>query len=139
MVEKLTPELLTTDDVLVPVPLHWRRYAWRGFNQAQVIANVIARVHGVEVAPLVVRTKKTVYQAAAGTREARCVNVQDAFVWNARYNPQEYVSKRLVFIDDLMTTGSTLRMVVRSALKAYQQEGLIAPPVAAFVAARVIT
>lgn len=139
MVERMAPSLITAEDILVPIPLHWQRYAWRGFNQAQVIASCMAHEHGARVVPLLTRTKKTIYQAEAKSKEERQANVQDAFSWNMQYRPQDYVHKRLVLVDDLMTTGSTLRTALSEVHRIYRKDKLASPTIVVCVAARVTT
>ena len=138
MADNQTSLAITKDDVLIPVPLHWQRYAWRGFNQAEIIAAVIARKHGAAVAPLLKRVKKTEYQAEVRSKEDRHTNVQDAFTWNARYKPSDYAHKRFILIDDLMTTGATLRIAGNALCAPYKKCHTTKPAIHAYVAARVL-
>lgn len=102
-------------DVIVPIPLHWTRYAWRGFNQAHEIARVISTKKKVPIKYLIKRHKQTVYQSAIPST-ARIENVKDAFVLNDAY-AQLYEGKHILLVDDLMTTGSTLRSAAKVLLK----------------------
>lgn len=91
--------------LLVPVPLHPRRLAERGFNPAQLLARALARETRARVAPdLLRRIRDTPKQSQLG-REQRAHNVAAAFVLTAAL-PR---GARLVLIDDVRTTGSTLR------------------------------
>lgn len=139
MADNMALLTITADDVLVPIPLHWQRYAWRGFNQANIIATSIARKHGATVVPLLKRVKRTQYQAEARSREDRQANVQDAFVWDVAYNVHDYAHRRLIVIDDLMTTGATLRIAVNELFAQYKTCHLTPPAIQAYVAARVVT
>jgi len=94
-------------DYLVPVPLHWTRFAKRGFNQAQEIAQVIAQKSGTCVAPILKRQKRTPFQAGLKAVE-RISNVNDAFMLK-NIDVSLYKDKHLVIVDDLLTTGSTIR------------------------------
>jgi ComF family protein len=138
MAERLTLPAITAADVLVPIPLHWQRYAWRGFNQAEIIAQSIAHKHGASVVPLLTRVKQTAYQAEARSRDSRQANVTAAFLWNKKYHPHDYNHKRLILVDDLMTTGATLRSAVDALDRAYKQCNLTPSMIQASVAARVI-
>jgi ComF family protein len=116
-------------DYIVPIPLHWTRRLWRGYNQAEVIAQEIALITGKPVINAVCRVKRTILQAAL-TRIARYNNVQNAFILDKK--AERIRDKKILIIDDLMTSGST----IKSASKAL----LLGSPakLIAFVAARVI-
>lgn len=97
-------------DYVVPVPLHWIRYARRGFNQAEVMARVIVGHFSKKLSCGIKRSKKTEYQAQL-TRDARKKNVAEVFVLADAYK-ESYYNKHILIIDDLMTTGVTLREVI---------------------------
>lgn len=98
--------------VLCPVPLHWTRRFSRGFNQAELLARVIGRKQRWQVAPLLRRTRPTGHQAWR-TREERLHALQAAFV----YSGKKPAPRRVILVDDLFTTGSTLQACA-AALKA---------------------
>lgn len=91
--------------VLVPVPLHWRRQAWRGFNQSELIAESIARITGQKILSALKRTRYTRPQAEIQNRTARLENLHDVFVATQKLDPKQIY----VLIDDVSTTGATLR------------------------------
>ncbi|HSC25352.1 MAG TPA: phosphoribosyltransferase family protein [Candidatus Babeliales bacterium] len=101
-------------DVIVPIPLHWTRYAWRGFNQAHEIARVIQRKKNVPVEHLLKRVKKTEFQSTLASN-MRVENLKEAFALST-VNKQDFVGKHILLIDDLMTTGSTLRAAAKELL-----------------------
>jgi len=101
-------------DYIVPIPLHWRRFAKRGFNQAQEIAHVISKRSGKKVVYLLKRIKNTKYQAEL-TAEKRIDNLQKAFSLSVN-DLSKYKGKRFLLVDDLMTTGSTLKTASRLLL-----------------------
>jgi ComF family protein len=90
-------------NVLVPVPLHWRRQWERGFNQSELLARSIARRTAIPVVNALRRTHATLTQAQLSNTNRRR-NVTNAF----RCKPAAAVAgKRILLIDDVMTTGST--------------------------------
>lgn len=94
-------------DIITFIPLHWTRYAARGFNQAEIIAQALAEKTGKPVVPLLVRAKKTQYQARLSLAQ-REQNVQNAFTINEKYS-QYIAGKKILIVDDLFTTGSTIK------------------------------
>lgn len=90
-------------DAVVPVPLHWTRTMRRGFNQSELLAEEVSRNTGVPVERLLKRRKRTETQALL-TNAQRRTNVASAFrVCDAART----AGKRLLVIDDVMTTGAT--------------------------------
>ena len=118
-------------DVITYIPLHWTRYASRGFNQAQIIAEKIAEITGKPVVPFVSRSKKTQFQAKLSLVQ-REHNVAKAFVLDEKY-ARQIKNKKILIVDDLFTTGSTVKAV--SALLLQHQPAHIQ----VFVACRVIS
>jgi len=102
-------------DVIVPVPLHWTRYAWRGYNQAEEMARVVARNLQKPVVSLVRRTHKTEFQSKIPFA-SRHDNVRDVFQLSVG-TPNLYCGKHIIIVDDLMTSGATIRMVARELSK----------------------
>ena len=92
--------------LVVPVPLHPSRLASRGYNQAALLAGPVARALGVPLAArALVRTRDTAQQAKLD-RDARLRNLMQAFAVRA---PREIAGKRVLLVDDVRTTGATLR------------------------------
>ena len=88
-------------DAVTPVPLHWRRQWQRGFNQSELLARTIARRCGIPVLRALKRERPTVAQAGL-SNTGRRQNVAAAF------RPRRTVEgKRILLVDDVMTTGST--------------------------------
>jgi ComF family protein len=95
---------LTARDTLVPVPLHPARLVERGYNQSALLANALARGTSARVAPrALVRGKRTQQQARLG-RDTRRENVGNAFSVEV-----PIPDGRVVLVDDVITTGETVR------------------------------
>jgi len=90
-------------DVVVPMPLHWRRRWRRGFNQAELLARRTARSCGLPVTNAVRRIRSTATQAGLSNAKRR-ENVAGAFRLRNRRGIQ---GRRVLLIDDVMTTGAT--------------------------------
>lgn len=90
-------------DVIVPVPLHWRRRLARGFNQAALLAGAVARRYAVPVSPALKRRRRTGSQAGLSHAQRRA-NVSGAF---AVRRPKRVRGRRVLLVDDVMTTGAT--------------------------------
>jgi ComF family protein len=90
-------------DVIMPVPLHTSRLAERGYNQSALLARIVSQEIGVPIDEnALVRTKATQQQAILKAAQRR-ENVRDAFACRSRVS-----GKRIVLVDDVCTTGSTL-------------------------------
>lgn len=94
-------------DFIVPVPLHWTRYAYRGYNQAEVIAQQLATFSGKPVVNLFARHKRTRFQSLFD-KNNRAKNVANVFSYRIKERAL-YEDKHILLVDDLMTTGSTLK------------------------------
>src|SRR5579863_5283278 len=103
-------EVLTGADLLIPVPLHWTRLFARRFNQSALLANAIHAAGGPPVAAdWLVRRRRTPSQGTLGPL-ARARNVRGAF---ALKRGRSVKGKRVVLIDDVLTTGATAEECAR--------------------------
>ncbi len=110
LIWRYTPLKNLDFDYLVPVPLHWTRYAQRGFNQSEVIAQKLSQLSGKPVVRLVKRVKKTAFQSLLSSKE-RQENVNQAF--KLVIENKIYRNKKFIIVDDLLTTGATLKNIVQ--------------------------
>ena len=101
-----TARVMAEADAILPVPLHAIRQTHRGYNQSALIARVLAKRFGIPIIDPVVRAKSTLAQTALNSVTARQANLRDAFVL---LDPSAVNGKRIVLVDDVMTTGATLR------------------------------
>jgi len=110
-------ELLAEADALIPVPLHWRRLWARRFNQSASLAQAVSAVSGVPVLHgALKRAKATLHQVGLSQAE-RAVNVQGAFRV-PREGKGEISGRRLVLVDDVLTSGATVDACTRALLRA---------------------
>ncbi len=97
-------------DLVVPVPLHWRRYLRRGYNQAAAIARPLASELGQPMANVLRRRRATPAQSRLSRAERRR-NLRDAFA--VRGNPLlravSCAGRHVLLVDDIATTGTTLQ------------------------------
>ena len=103
-------ELLDGADFVVPVPLHWTRLFARRYNQAGLLAHAIHAAGGPPVAPdWLVRQRRTPSQGRLGPL-ARARNVRGAFALRPGC---DVAGKRLILVDDVLTTGATVEECAR--------------------------
>jgi len=105
-------ELLAGADLVVPVPLHWRRLFMRRYNQALLLARRVARHAPEKLAPDLLRRRRwTGSQAGLKAKERRS-NVRQAFDIHPRW-ATALKGKSVLLIDDVLTTGATVDACVR--------------------------
>ena len=111
----LPEDLASTDyDFLLPVPLHVNRFRQRGFNQAEQIAQGVAKVWRVPVrTDILVRIRDTVPLSSLNSHEERMKSINGAFEVQL---PDSIQNRKILLIDDIFTTGTT----INEALKALQ-------------------
>lgn len=94
-------------DAVLPVPLHWRRKAHRGFNQAEEIAKPVAKLLKVPIVRGVRRGRATPFQSGLAAKE-RERNLRQAFTMRRRIT-----FSHVLVIDDVVTTGATARSLAK--------------------------
>ncbi|MBI5435142.1 MAG: ComF family protein [Planctomycetes bacterium] len=94
-------------DVVVPVPLHPLRRLSRGYDQAQRLASELAELADLRVARCLVRTRRTPPQGAPGA-VSRAANVRAAFRLR-RFAARSVAGRRVLLVDDVVTSGATVR------------------------------
>jgi len=110
-------ELLDDADALVPVPLHWRRLWGRRFNQAAALAAAVAADRGLPVLTTALKRRRATAQQVGLSHSGRAANVQGAFAVTEG-GKAAICDKRLVLVDDVLTSGATVDACARALLRA---------------------
>ncbi len=104
-------------DGIIPIPVHWTRYIQRGYNQAEVLAERIGRKIGVPVySDILLRKKKTIAQKQLDDHQ-RAHNLEGAFTISKKYINSNNMLNRVMIIDDIYTTGSTINACAKTLKK----------------------
>lgn len=116
MIRTLSQHLTNQNNIILcPIPLHPKRLKWRGYNQAQLLAEYIKRQLGFEIYTDLLKIKDTTSQMRIADRQSRIDNVNNAFMANKYCGP----NSRAIIIDDVTTTLST----ITQAAKALKSQG----------------
>jgi ComF family protein len=110
-------ELIEGADALVPVPLHWRRQWTRRFNQSAALSNAISALCGIPVLHSALKRVRATQHQVGLSKAARADNVQGAFRV-AGEAKAEVAGRRLVLVDDVLTSGATVDTCARALLRA---------------------
>ncbi len=101
-------------DVIVPMPMHWRRRWSRGFNQSALLAEMLAKRLSIRLSPAVRRKKSTPPQAGMTATQRRAM-ISGAFEVT---RPADVSGKRVLLVDDVFTTGATAAACARALKRA---------------------
>ncbi len=101
-------------DIVMPVPLAWRRLFHRGYNQAAILARPIAHAYGIN---LDVSSVHRIYRPDMGHKNARqrAENIHGVFRVT---HPDKIRGKKILLVDDVMTTGATFSELRRVLMRA---------------------
>ena len=111
------PRTVEGADALVPVPLHWRRLWARRFNQSAALAEAISASSGIAGRHAALRRVKATPQQVGLSRSRARHNVQGAFRV-APPSKAEVAGRRLIVVDDVLTSGATSDACARALLRA---------------------
>ncbi len=106
-------ELVAEADLVVPVPLHRRRFFSRGFNQSAELGRALAKQGGVPFSPSALRRVKPTRRQVGLERGEREANVRGAFRVPPEAGPA-VAGRRILLVDDVYTTGATVRAAARA-------------------------
>lgn len=96
--------LLKKYDIIIPVPIHKKRKAQRGYNQTQLIASKISRCLNIKFCNNVLVKNKDIIAQSKLNKKERIQNIKGAF---KILNLEEIKGKNILLLDDIYTTGST--------------------------------
>ncbi len=116
MMTRAGAELIADADVIVPVPLYRWRLWWRRFNQAMALAQGVSGASGVPCDPFLLARVKATRSQVGLTKAQRGENLQGAFRVPAEARAG-IKGKRVLVIDDVMTTGATANAASRALLR----------------------
>lgn len=121
MMLRIGQPMLSGADMLIPVPLHWRRLLRRKFNQSALLAYGISRQTGVICAPEMLQRCIYTRPQMRMKRQDRLKNVKHAFTVpdNAQIMLRQ---KTIILVDDVVTTGATANACARALKKAGAKE-----------------
>ncbi|WP_052691777.1 ComF family protein [Teredinibacter purpureus] len=107
MLENSLAKTSDKPDLLVPVPLHWRHLALRGFNQSEIIAQQLSKQTAIPLAHPLKKRRATRHQQQL-TRKQRLANNRHAF-----YLKQACSVRHVGLVDDVVTTGATAEILAQ--------------------------
>lgn len=111
--------LFSPDTLVAYIPMHRKKEKRRGFNQTMLFANALAKRTKNKVACLLEKSKETKPQVDLD-REERLYNVQESFIFSARPGLSDV--KKVVLVDDIWTTGATMKECCKVLKKAGMQK-----------------
>ena len=109
-------ELIESADMIVPIPLHYRRFLKRTYNQATELSRNIARSTGKPLQPFVLKRQKNTRQQVGLLKKARQRNMIGAFIVPEK-EKAKIKDKRILLVDDVFTTGATARSATKALLR----------------------
>ncbi len=101
-------------DLIIPVPLHSNRYAYRGYNQSETFAEGLSSSMGIPMRTGIVSRERETMTQTKKTRVERFKNVDGAFHITT---PEPLIGKHILLVDDVLTTGATLEGCAQEIIK----------------------
>lgn len=111
-------ELSNKDEfLLIPVPLHKKRLIWRGFNQSELLTQEISAFFNLEMNSEILKRLKNTQPQTELNKKERINNIKNIFLISD-YLSAQILNKKIILVDDVSTTGSTLEEAGRILKKA---------------------
>lgn len=101
-------------DLILPVPLHYKRKALRGYNQSYMFAQGLSDSMGVNCSDKIIKRVSETSTQTVKSRMERLHNMQSVF---QIVNPEKLINRRVLLVDDILTTGATLESCGRELAK----------------------
>lgn len=106
-------DFIKTHDLIIPVPLHWKRLIKRRYNQSTLLAREISRKTHIPYDPCLLKRRRATVPQGHLSQKERHRNVQNAFCVR---NTKKLIGKRILLIDDVMTSGATVENCTKTLL-----------------------
>ncbi|MCQ2311336.1 MAG: ComF family protein [Paludibacteraceae bacterium] len=103
-------------DYIVPIPLHWRRLRERGFNQSEYICKGLSEVLNIPIDTTHLTRERYNKKQSQSSFHERLSAVRGIFSLN---HPEEWYGKTIMIVDDILTTGSTLKAAIETMKEVY--------------------
>lgn len=107
--------------LIVPVPLHWKRLARRRFNQSALMARALSHKTGLPFCPEAIKRIRHTPSQGTLSKSARKLNLRKAF----HSPPNKVHGKKIILVDDVLTTGATVVGCCNELLKQGAEEVMV--------------
>ncbi len=111
LIKLLKQEIICEIDVIVPVPLHWKKKQKRGFNQSELMAKKICNKLSL---PISINNLHRVKNTMSQTQLSRLQRQKNVFGAFKVKKPGKFTEKNVLLVDDVLTTGTTASECVKS-------------------------
>jgi len=117
--DKNTCRIISNYDIIIPVPISKKRYKQRGYNQSELLAKEIVKNTELILEKNCLLKNKEIREQSKLNKEERIQNIQNAYYLR---NIQKLENKKILLIDDIYTTGSTVNECSKELKKANIQK-----------------
>lgn len=114
----LTPGNFKQPTAIIPLPLSKQEMKIRGFSQVELIASFMAEDLGLEILPAAARIKDNLKSRRLISQEEKKIYLNDAFILRPDFSPAPYRGHKLILLDDLLISATTLSACARPLLAA---------------------